>query len=102
LKDAIREKTRRTSGESLPSIIAEVNRTLRGWFVYFQHAPQRVFPPLDMWIRQRLRAILKKRNKRRGCAKGWDFRQWPNAFFADIGLFSLVTAHNLACQSLTR
>ena len=41
-------------------------------------------------------------NKRRGCAKGWDFHQWPNAFFADFGLFSLVTAHYLACQSLTR
>lgn len=102
LKDAIRGKTRRTSGKSLPNIIADVNRTLRGWFAYFQHAPHEVFPPLDSWIRQRLRAILKKRHKRRGCAKGWDFRQWPNAFFADFGLFSLVTAHNLACQSLTR
>jgi RNA-directed DNA polymerase len=102
LKDAIREKTRRTSGESLPCIIADINRTLRGWFKYFQHVPRGVFPPLDSWIRQRLRAILKKRNKRRGCAKGWDFHQWPNAFFADIGLFSLVAAHNLACQSLTR
>jgi RNA-directed DNA polymerase len=102
LKDAIREKTRRTSGASLHCIIADVNRTLRGWFVYFQHAPRGVFPPLDSWIRQRLRAILKKRNKRRGCAKGWDFHLWPNAFFADFGLFSLVTAHNLACQSLTR
>ena len=37
-KDAIRSKTRRTSGESLPSIIASVNRTLRGWFAYFQHS----------------------------------------------------------------
>jgi len=102
MKDTIRERTRRTSGKSLHGIIIDVNRALRGWFVYFQHAPHRVFPPLDMWIRQRLRAILKKRNKRRGCAKGWDFRQWPNAFFADSGLFSMVTAHNLACQSLTR
>src|SRR3954453_7667264 len=36
-KDTIRSKTRRTHGDSLPQIIASLNRTLRGWFEYFKH-----------------------------------------------------------------
>jgi RNA-directed DNA polymerase len=102
LKATLRAKTRRTSGHSLQFIIAEVNRVLRGWFAYFKHSRPFVFAPLDRWIRQRLRAILRKRSKRRGVAKGWDFHRWPNAFFADQGLYSLVAAHASACQSSRR
>jgi len=102
LKDTLRPKTKRTSGRSLQSIIAEVNRVLRGWFAYFQHSRPFVFAPLDRWVRQRLRAILRKRSKRRGVAKGWDFHRWPNAFFVEQGLYSLVTAHASACQSSRR
>jgi RNA-directed DNA polymerase len=102
LKDTLRVKTKRTSGDSLPFIIGQVNQTLRGWFAYFQHSRPFVFAPLDRWIRQRLRAILRKRSKRRGCAKGWDFHRWPNAFFADRGLFSLATARRLAGQPSRR
>jgi len=102
LKDAVRAKTKRTSGDSLQSIIADVNRTLRGWFAYFQHSRPFAFVPLDSFVRQRLRAILRKRSKRRGVAKGRDFNRWPNAYFAKQGLFSLVAAHAAACQSSTR
>lgn len=102
LKQTLRTKTKRTSGKSLQFIIADVNRTLHGWFVYFQHSRPFVLAPLDRFIRQRLRAILRKRRKRRGCAKGWDFHRWPNAFFAEQGLFSLVAAHASACQSSRR
>jgi RNA-directed DNA polymerase len=102
LKDSLRAKTRRTSGDSLQFIIADVNRTLRGWFAYFQHGRPYHFALLDRWIRQRLRAILRKRSKRRGCAKGWDFHRWPNAFFAEQGLFSLVAAHCSVCQPSRR
>jgi RNA-directed DNA polymerase len=102
LKDAIRAKTRRTSGHSLSRIVADVNRTLRGWFVYFQHSAQRIFPPLDRWVRQRLRALLRKRRKRRGPARGRDFQRWPNAFFTNQGLYCLTIAHELACQSSRR
>jgi len=102
LKDALRPKTKRTSGQSLQSIIVDVNRVLRGWFAYFQHSRPFVFGPLDRWIRQRLRAILRKRRKRRGVAKGWDFHRWPNAFFADLGLLSLTAARASACQSSRR
>ena len=37
LKDTLRVKTKRTSGQSLQFIVTDVNRTLRGWFAYFQH-----------------------------------------------------------------
>jgi RNA-directed DNA polymerase len=100
LKDTVHVKTKRTSGDSLTRIIADVNRTLRGWFVYFQHSRPFVFGPLDRFIRQRLRAILRKRTKRRGRAKGWDFHRWTNAYFTEQGLFSLVTAHASVRQSL--
>ena len=102
LKTTVRAKTKRTSGRSLQFIVADLNRTLRGWFAYFQHSRPFAFAPLDRFIRQRLRAILRKRIKRRGCAKGWDFRRWPNAFFHEQGLFSLVTAHASARQSSRR
>ena len=102
LKETLRPISRRTSGDSLADIIGRLNRTMRGWFVYFQHSQPRTFTRLDAWIRQRLRAILRKRSKRRGMAKGGDFRRWPNAFFAKQGLFSLVAAHATACQSSRR
>lgn len=102
LKDTLRAKTRRTSGDALTFIITDVNRTLRGWFAYFQHSRRRTFERLDGWIRQRLRSILRRREHRRGRARGWDHLRWPNAFFADHGLFSLVKAHRLACQSSQR
>ena len=44
--DNIRAKTGRSNGKSLPCIIAEVNRTLRGWFEYFKHSTSERFPAL--------------------------------------------------------
>ena len=61
LKDTIRAKTKRTSGESLTKIIDDLNRRLRGWFEYFKHSYRTTFPLLDGWIRMRLRSILRKR-----------------------------------------
>jgi RNA-directed DNA polymerase len=37
LKDAIRTKTGRSRGDSMKAIIADVNKTLYGWFEYFKH-----------------------------------------------------------------
>lgn len=103
LKETIRAKTRRTSGKSLQCIVADVNRTLRGWFVYFQHSSYRtVFRGLDGWIRTRLRSILRKRTHRRGRARGVDHQRWPNSYFAALGYYSLADAHVVACQSSTR
>jgi len=92
-KDAIRAKTRRSEGRSLHMIVADVNRTLRGWFEYFKHSYRTTFPPLDGWVRMRLRSILRKRRGGPGRGRGADHQRWPNAYFAEHGLFSLTTAH---------
>ena len=102
LKDTIRGKTRRTNGDSLQAIIEDVNRTLVGWFEYFKHSHKTTFPRLDKWIRMRLRSILRKRDKQKGRGRGRDHWRWPNPYFAEQGLYSLVTARARVCQSLTR
>jgi RNA-directed DNA polymerase len=103
LKDTLRQKTPSKSGRSLECTIADVNRTLCGWFEYFRQSRPWVFSRLDRFTRQRLRTILRKRSKRRGCARsGMDNRRWPNAYFAERGLYNLERAHTLACQSSLR
>ena len=102
LKDSIREKTGRSSGNSLETIISRVNMTTQGWFVYFKHSNWKTFRPIDGWIRRRLRSILRKREHRKGMSRGWDNIHWPNTFFRDHGLFSLAAAHELELQSLHR
>jgi RNA-directed DNA polymerase len=101
LKDAVRQKTRRTNGHSLAVIIADVNRTLVGWFGYFKHS-HGSFRALDTWVRMRLRAILRKRVGRRGRARGCEHQRWSEAFFAARGLFSLRHAQGVVRQSLVR
>jgi RNA-directed DNA polymerase len=92
-KDTIRAKTRRTRGDSLARIIADLNRTLGGWFAYFKHAHPRTFLVLDKFIRRRLRAVLRKQDKRPGFgATHDDHQRWPLAFFANAGLLALHTA----------
>ena len=102
LKDVVRRKTKRTNGNSLTVIIEDLNPVLRGWFEYYKHSHWNVFPGVDGWVRMRIRSILKKRQKRKGRAKGNDNQRWPNAFFAEQRLFSLTTAHAAACQSSRR
>jgi len=99
LRDTIRAKTRRGSGQSLFTIIWDVNRTTKGWFEYFKHSNQSAFRAVDGWIRMRLRSILRRRRHGRGRGRGRDHQRWPNAFFAERGLFSLVTAYASARQS---
>jgi RNA-directed DNA polymerase len=92
-KDTIRAKTRRTRGDSLARIIADLNRILRGWFAYFKHAHPRTFIVLDKFIRRRLRSVLRKHDKRPGFgATRDDHQRWPITFFADAGLLALHTA----------
>ncbi|WP_084173467.1 group II intron reverse transcriptase/maturase [Modicisalibacter zincidurans] len=99
-KDKVRSKTRRTEGKSLRQIIASLNPLLRGWFGYFRHAYRTTFRPLDGFIRRRLRAILRKQEKRPGRGNtGTDTRRWPNRFFAAAGLFTLAEAWQQASQS---
>ena len=103
LKQTLRQKTRRTSGDSLKKIINDVNQTLRGWFVYFQHSnPFYVFQRIDIFVRVRLRHILRHRSGRKGHSKGLDHHRWPNLFFAEHGLYNLENAHAQAVQSSRR
>jgi RNA-directed DNA polymerase len=93
LKERIRERTRRTRGESLERIIASLNPMLRGWFAYFKHAHPYTFAVIDQMIRRRLRAILRKQENRPGFGRSRvDHRRWTNAFFAQAGLLALHTA----------
>lgn len=102
IKDAIRTKTKRSSGQSLSRIINDLTPTLRGWFEYFKHSNVKTFNRLDGWIRMRLRSILRKRLGKRGRGRGIDHQLWPNAHFAKLGLFNLTTAHRLVRQSSQR
>lgn len=103
MRDTIRAKTIRQNGRSIQCVIADVNKTVRGWFAYFKHGTdQRLYRNQDAWIRMRLRSILRRRDHRRGRGRGRDHQLWPNAYFADRGLFSLVAARAAAVQSLTR
>jgi RNA-directed DNA polymerase len=101
LRDTIRAKTKRTSGHCMTQIIADVNRTLRGWFEYFKHSYRLTFRREDGFVRRRLRSILRKRSHRKGSAKanGADQTRWTIAYFAALGLISLQQAHVAACQS---
>jgi RNA-directed DNA polymerase len=101
-RDTIRAKTRRTHGQSLRATIVDLNRTLVGWFEYFQHSHKPTFAMLDGWVRMRLRSILRRWRGLRGPGRGADHQRWPNGYFAERGLFSLVTAHASACQSSRR
>lgn len=93
LKETIREKTRRTRGQSLKVVVDDLNRTLRGWFGYFKHAHPSIFLELDQMIRRRLRAMLRKQARGRSVGNDRaDHLQWPNAYFANAGLFALHTA----------
>ena len=100
LKDKVRQLTRRTRGDSLGRIIADLNPMLRGWYGYFKHAQGRVFQTLDALIRRRLRALLRKQEKRPGFGRCYaDHCRWPNVFFATEGLFTMVGARRQASQS---
>jgi RNA-directed DNA polymerase len=100
LRETIRQKTRRTDGRSLPVIIADVNRTMRGWFGYFKHSHRAVYPRVDGWVRGRLRSLLRKRQKRDGIARGKDHQLWPKRYFAEQGLYTLTAAFARECQSV--
>lgn len=94
LKDAIREKTRRTCGHSMDAVVKDLNRTLRGWFEYFKHAHRFTFQRIDRFVRTRLRSICRWRSGRKGRARGEDHVRWPNRHFYDeLGLLSLEQAH---------
>jgi len=102
LKDKLKPLTQRNNGHSMEVIVKQINVTLRGWYEYFKNAHYLSFPPLDAWVRGRLRGILRKRHGRKGRAAGNDHQRYPNTYFATLGLFSMSAARAVAFQSSTR
>jgi len=98
LRDAIRHKTPRLRPGSMSEMVAEVNRTLRGWFEYFKHSLANIMEREDKWVRRRLRAILHRRHRRKQRDHRPRHQRWPNAYFAELGLFSLAIAREEASQ----
>ena len=47
LKDRVRAQTSRLDGRCLSAIVADVNRSLRGWYQYFQHSQANTFTAVD-------------------------------------------------------
>jgi RNA-directed DNA polymerase len=93
LKERVRDLTKRTRGDSLARVVADLNPVLRGWFGYFKHAYPTTFARIDKFVRRRLRSLLRKQDKRPSFGRALDDHQcWPNAFFANAQLLALSTA----------
>lgn len=100
LKHGIRAKTKRTRGQSLACVVADLNPLLSGWFAYFKHADPYTFKAVDQFTRRRLRALLRKQERRPGFGRCLaDQKRWTNTFFAAAGLFALHTAWQKASRS---
>ena len=58
-KNRVRELTRPTRGQSVHTIVNEINTYLTGWIGYFGFAQTRsTFTELNGWIRRRLRSLM--------------------------------------------
>jgi RNA-directed DNA polymerase len=93
LKDRVRAQTSRLDGRSLSAIVADVNRSLRGWYGYFQHSHANTFATVDGYVRRRLRSMLQWRLDGVGKGIGAAHQRWPNEWFAHCGLLSLAAEH---------
>ena len=69
LRERIMMKTKRTRGDSLAKVIEDINPMLRGWFNYFKHAHSVAQLGIRRLVRRRLRAILRKQEKRPGMGR---------------------------------
>ena len=100
LKDKIRSKTKRTRGDSMETIIKDLNPMLKGWFNYFKHAHKWTFSELDGFIRRRLRSLRhKQRTGQADFGRSKHLQQlMPNAYFANLGLFTMAGSRYF-CES---
>jgi RNA-directed DNA polymerase len=97
-KDAVRAKTKRTTGRGLAMVIADLNPTLRGSSTTSTVESER----LARWTvgyAVGCEACCANSRNYRGSPRYAVRIRWPNAFFADHGLFSLQEAHDTARQS---
>jgi RNA-directed DNA polymerase len=101
LRERLRWKLPRGRSASIGQILAELNPILRGWYGYFKYSLPSAMQRVDEWVRERTRHIIRRRHKRRGMVKGRERSEYPNAWFAARGLFSLKNAQAQWLQSLT-
>jgi len=101
LRESLREKLRRGRSGSIRQIVAELNPTLRGWYGYFKYSLPTALQRVDEWVRERMRHLIRRRHKRKGMVKGRERTEYPVAWFAAQGLFSLKNAQAQWLQSLT-
>jgi len=88
--EKLRLLTRRTNGQGLGETIALANPILRGWHNYFRESYPSGLRGPDGWLRRRLRAMLRKREKLPGYGRSQtDSQRWPNRWSAAHGSFSL-------------
>ena len=102
LRESIKPRTRRNNGRSMEAIVADINRTLQGWYAYFKHVHSSELGEIDQWLRARLRSILRKRRGGRGRGRGKDHHRWPNRYFTGLGLFCLLEAKVTEITSLRK
>ena len=101
LREGLRRKLPRGRSGSMAQIVAELNPMLRGWYGYFKYSLPSALQRVDEWVRERTRHILRRRQKRRGMVKGRERTEYPIAWFAAQGLFSLKNAQAQWLQPLT-
>jgi len=99
LRENLRAKLSRGRSGSIPQIVAELNPTLQGWYGYFKYSLPSAMQRVDEWVRERTRHIIRRRHKRHGMVKGRERTEYPNAWFAAQGLFSLKAAQAQWLQS---
>jgi len=123
LKGKLKDMLRRGRGRSLAHTVADLTPVVRGWIGYYRLAESKgIFEELDGWLRRRLRCVLWRQWKRRptrakrmmqgGIAEERAWRSayngrgpwwnagashmnhaFPAAFFASLGLPSLLMEH---------
>jgi RNA-directed DNA polymerase len=89
IKDRIRGLTPRNQAKSLKEVITNLNRTLMGWFNYFNSAEKKYFSSIR-WVHPTTESPAAQTNKSKGVGKSRECHErWPNSFFAKEGLFTI-------------
>jgi RNA-directed DNA polymerase len=101
LRERLRAKLPRGRSGSIPQIMGEIGPILRGWYGYFKYSLPSAMQRVDEWVRERTRHIIRRRQKRQGMVKGRERTEYPIAWFAAQGQFSLKNAQAKWLQSQT-
>ena len=92
IKDRTKALTdRRRTAVPMPAVIAELNRTLRGWSNYFQYRNcTEVMAEVKMHAEERVRTHLRRRHKLISRAQA--YQRFPGrVIYRDLGLYKLPT-----------